>query len=60
MELLAEVDSADSARYLEQVRQVKLLTLPGEMGDRFHALALSRNLDLPLCGFTVRDERGRL
>ena len=54
------LNSADSTRYLEQVRQVKLLTLPGEMGDRFHALALTRNLDLPLRGFAVRDERGRL
>lgn len=60
MELLAEVDSADAVRYLEQVRQVKLLTLPGEMGDRFHAIALTRNLDLPLRGFAVRDERSRL
>ena len=60
MELLAEVDATDSVRYLEQVRQVKLLTLPGEMGDRFQAIALTRNLDIPLRGFAVRDERGRL
>ena len=60
MGLLAEIDSADTVRYLEQVRQVKQLTLPGEMGDRFHALALTHNLELPLCGFAVRNERGRL
>ena len=60
MELLAEVDAADTVRYLEQVRQVKLLTLPGEMGDRFQAIALTRNLDIPLRGFAFRDERGRL
>ncbi len=60
MELLATVDSADTARYLEQVRQVKLLTLPGEMGDRFHAIALTRHLDRSLCGFSVRDARSRL
>lgn len=60
MELLAEVDAADSVRYLEQARQVKLLTLPGEMGDRFQAIALTRNLDIPLRGFAFRDERGRL
>lgn len=47
-------------RYLEQARQVKLLTLPGEMGDRFQALALTRNLEIPLRGFAFRDERGRL
>ena len=60
MELLAEVDAADAVRYLEQARQVKLLTLPGEMGDRFQAIALNRNLDIPLRGFAFRDERGRL
>jgi SAM-dependent MidA family methyltransferase len=60
MELLTEVDSADTVRYLEQVRQVKLLTLPGEMGDRFQAIALTRGLDIPLRGFAFRDERGRL
>jgi SAM-dependent MidA family methyltransferase len=60
MELLAEVDAADTARYLEQVRQVKLLTLPGEMGERFQAIALTRNLTIPLRGFAFRDERRRL
>ncbi len=60
MELLTEVDSSDTVRYLEQVRQVKLLTLPGEMGDRFQAIALTRGLDIPLRGFAFRDERGRL
>ncbi len=63
MELLAEEippNPAHSIRYLEQARQVKLLTLPGEMGDRFQALALTRNLAIPLRGFAFRDERGRL
>ncbi|HRD65842.1 MAG TPA: SAM-dependent methyltransferase [Candidatus Competibacter sp.] len=60
MDLLAEVDSADTVRYLERVRQVKLLTLPGEMGDRFKAIALTRGVDIPLCGFAFRDERCRL
>jgi len=39
---------------------VKLLTLPGEMGERFQAIALTRNLDIPLRGFSFRDERRRL
>lgn len=60
MELLAEANPDDPVSYLEQVRQVKLLTLPGEMGDRFQAIALTRALDLPLRGFAFRDERGRL
>lgn len=64
MELLAEDEEkaslAMSMRYLEQARQVKLLTLPGEMGDRFQAIALTRNLETPLRGFAFRDERNRL
>ena len=44
-------------RYLDQTRQVKLLTLPGEMGERFQAIALTRDLDTPLRGFSFRDER---
>lgn len=63
MELLAEEIPPNShlgVRYLEQARQVKLLTLPGEMGDRFQAIALTRNLEIPLRGFACRDERGRL
>jgi SAM-dependent MidA family methyltransferase len=58
--LLAEIDPADQVRYLEYVRQVKLLTLPGEMGERCKAIALTKGLDLPLLGFTWLDERGRL
>jgi len=60
LELLAEADPADTVHYLDQARQVKLLTLPGEMGERFQAIALTRNLDIPLRGFSFRDERRRL
>ncbi len=64
MELLAEDEGisspAHSIHYLEQARQVKLLTLPGEMGDRFQAIALTRNLEIPLRGFAFRAERSRL
>jgi SAM-dependent MidA family methyltransferase len=55
-----DLNPANSARYLEQVRQAKLLTLPGEMGDRFQVLALARDLEMPLRGFAFRDERDRL
>ncbi|MEE4376240.1 MAG: SAM-dependent methyltransferase [Candidatus Competibacteraceae bacterium] len=59
-ELLAEVDPADQRRYLEQARQANWLTLPGEMGERFKAIALTRAWDNPLCGFSLFDERHRL
>ena len=36
-------------------REVQLLTLPGEMGERFRVLALARGYDRPLSGFALRD-----
>ena len=52
--------AALTTSYLEQARQVKLLTLPSEMGERFQVLALTRNLDYPWRGFSFHDERSRL
>lgn len=40
---------------IEAARDAKLLTLPGEMGERFKVLGLSRGLSEPLRGFGVRD-----
>lgn len=36
-------------------REVKLLTLPDEMGERFKAVAFSKRLDIALRGFSLRD-----
>jgi SAM-dependent MidA family methyltransferase len=41
-------------------QQIKALTLPSEMGERFKAMALSKNIDLPLIGFAMQDYRNRL
>ena len=40
---------------LELARQVKLLTLPGEMGERFKVMGLRRNLPAEIDGFAYRD-----
>jgi SAM-dependent MidA family methyltransferase len=45
---------------LEIAREVKQLTMPGEMGEIFKAMALTRDLDLPLRGFATHDRRGSL
>lgn len=58
--LLAAVDPADTISYLRLSNQVKILTLPGEMGELCKAIALCRQVDEPLCGFSFFDERGRL
>ena len=44
----------------ETARQIKYLTLPAEMGERFKAMALTRNFDEPLLGFRLVDQRYRL
>jgi len=40
---------------LSLARQAMLLTLPGEMGERFKVLGLSRGVKQPLRGFAIRD-----
>ncbi len=45
---------------IELSRQVKLLTLPSEMGERFQVIALTKGLDFPLRGFALRDLTHRL
>jgi hypothetical protein len=37
-----------------------LLTLPGEMGERFKVIGLTKNYEHPLRGFSVRDLIGSL
>lgn len=59
-ELLAQADATDSRSYLALTREARLLTLPSEMGERFMAIALTREIDLPLLGFEQRDQRRRL
>lgn len=57
--LLAEAQG-DVRQQLTLAAQVKRLTMPGEMGELFKVMALSRGWDGPLQGFALRDERGRL
>lgn len=58
--LAAEVDPADTLAYLQLADQIKLLTMPGAMGDLCKALALSKHFTEPLRGFGFYDERSRL
>lgn len=44
----------------ETGRQVRMLTMPGEMGERFKVLALTKDLDVPLAGFQAFDQRRHL
>ena len=46
--------------YLAETSAVKRLTLPGEMGELFKVMALTRGVSEPLQGFSLQDRRGRL
>jgi SAM-dependent MidA family methyltransferase len=59
-ELHQLVVSDDPGQQLLLAQQIKTLTLPSEMGERFKAMALSKKTDLPLMGFTMQDYRNRL
>lgn len=59
-EMMSESDPEDMRAHLERMREVKILTLPGEMGERFKVMGLARNLSEPLAGFSGVDLRGRL
>lgn len=52
--------AADERERLLASQQVKRLTLPGEMGERFNVIGFSRGLDEPLSGFAVNDLSRRL
>lgn len=58
--LLARIDPDDTLMQLKQAQEVKLLTLPGEMGERFKALAFARGEGFRLSGFGFRDLRIQL
>jgi len=47
----------DPRQTLELAQQVRMLTLPGEMGERFQIMVLGRDCDLPPGSFPDRRER---
>ncbi|MBL8266238.1 MAG: SAM-dependent methyltransferase [Steroidobacter sp.] len=54
-QFLAPKEDDELASRLQQARQAMLLTLPGEMGERFKVIGLAKGVELPLRGFSVRD-----
>jgi SAM-dependent MidA family methyltransferase len=55
-----EVPTDDAVQQLQLAQQIKTLTLPSEMGERFKVMALSRSIDVALRGFSMQDYRTRL
>jgi len=61
MELLAS--NAETSTHEQQVMQaqaVKTLTMPHEMGELFKVIALTKEMEPGLIGFSMLDARGRL
>lgn len=59
-EFIANVEGLDVVQRVNLSRQAMVLTLPGEMGERFKVIALANGYDPPLRGFAVRDLRHTL
>ncbi|MGB5103556.1 MAG: SAM-dependent methyltransferase [Steroidobacteraceae bacterium] len=59
-EFVANVEGLDVVQRVNLSRQAMVLTLPGEMGERFKVIALAKGYDAPLRGFAVRDLRHTL
>jgi len=62
--IMAGFDTLSEVERLRMNNQVRRLTMPGEMGERFQVMALGRGLDDDLCydlqGFATSDLRYRL
>lgn len=54
-EHMARQKQGNLQQQLELGRQARLLTLPGEMGERFRVMALHRDYPEPLAGFATKD-----
>lgn len=56
----ADINGMDGKAQTARLQQLKMLTLPDEMGERFKVIALNKNHNRPLRGFSLMDQRARL
>jgi SAM-dependent MidA family methyltransferase len=59
-ELAEQFDELNQQQQIMQAQQIRTLTLPGEMGERFKVIALAQNYERPLQGFALQDLRHQL
>jgi len=59
-ETVENIKTDTDIQRLQLVQQMKTLSLPGEMGERFKVMGLSKGLDENVPGFELRDFRYRL
>ncbi|MCI0505864.1 MAG: SAM-dependent methyltransferase [Gammaproteobacteria bacterium] len=60
LENMPQSIDVNDPEFLRLARQIKILTMPGEMGELFKVIALNKGCDLFLQGFYLQDLRGRL
>lgn len=59
-EILGRYTDGDQKQYLGLAQQVKVLMLPGAMGERYKVIGLGRGMATGLKGFAMADHRGCL
>jgi len=59
-EVATRLMTGDDRMRLTVANEIKKLTLPQEMGELFKVVALGRNVEIPLMGFTLQNRRGML
>lgn len=59
-QLLQAQGKPESTDYLKAAQQAKTLIMPGEMGERFKFIALTKGIDPEIPGFRMQDMRGKL
>ena len=59
-ELLTDMNQLDIKAQTKIAQQVRILTMPEEMGERFKVMALTKAYDHALKGFALMDQRVRL
>jgi len=60
LETMLQSVGVDDPEFLQLARQVKTLTMPGEMGELFKVMALTRGYTHTLQGFQLQDLRVKL
>jgi SAM-dependent MidA family methyltransferase len=59
-QFVSDYETDDAVERSKMVHQVTKLTMPGEMGEKFKFVGLTKELDIQLCGFGFIDQRSRL
>jgi len=59
-QFVCEYETDDVVERSKMVHQVTRLTMPGEMGEKFKFIGLTKALGIQLCGFSFIDQSSRL